>query len=129
MIVLQGVEVKLKEAKAGDMVTVEKLASIDEKKVSNYVICARQPCLKTGGRVLQSGYVAFGHFLTGFFKWMDPELGTNAPSVPVANTVRTLTPANIARRFTQTTSRANALEQQCKPAATERGQTCLGALW
>lgn len=53
VIILQGVEVKLKEAKAGDMVTVEKLTSIDEKK---------------------SGFVAFGHFLTGFFHWMDPEL-------------------------------------------------------
>eukprot|EP01043_Picozoa_sp_COSAG02_P008609 COSAG02_NODE_279_length_25809_cov_21.674173_9_plen_65_part_00 len=28
---------KLKEAKAGDMVTVEKLASIDEKKVSEFL--------------------------------------------------------------------------------------------
>ena len=33
MIVIQGVEAKLKEAKALDMVTVEKLKSLDEKKV------------------------------------------------------------------------------------------------
>ena len=67
MIVLQGVEVKLKEAKAGDMVTVEKLASIDEKKVSGFLddacICMRSPRFNCAGRVLQSGFVAFGHFL------------------------------------------------------------------
>lgn len=34
VIVIQGVEKKLKEAKVGDMVTVEKLKSIDEKNVS-----------------------------------------------------------------------------------------------
>jgi hypothetical protein len=35
VIIIQGVEAKLKEAKVGDMVTVEKLKSIDEKNVSN----------------------------------------------------------------------------------------------
>ena len=84
MIIIQGVEAKLKEAKVGDMVTVEKLKSIDEKNVSNrlsprrvILLCNRRPGVhKAHLRWMQSGFVAFGHFLTGFFKWMDPELGT-----------------------------------------------------
>ena len=53
MLVMQGIEVPLTAAKAGDMVTVEKLQSLDENK---------------------SGFISFTHFLTGFFHWMDPEL-------------------------------------------------------
>jgi hypothetical protein len=53
VLVMQGIEVPLTASKAGDMVTVQKLQSLDENK---------------------SGFISFTHFLTGFFHWMDPEL-------------------------------------------------------
>ena len=80
---------KLKEAKAGDMVTVQKLKSLDEKDVSYFLLLlvpvSAKPCLTKLTRVSQSGFVAFGHFLTGFFHWMDPEMGANTLSVAVAS--------------------------------------------
>jgi len=53
VLVLDGVEAKLKEAKAGDMVTKAKLKDIDEQN---------------------SGFVSYSHFLARFFHWMDPDL-------------------------------------------------------
>jgi hypothetical protein len=77
------VDKKLKEAKAGDMVTVQKLKSLDEKNVSCFLLWLVHVSanrVSKLARVSQSGFVAFGHFLTGFFLWMDPELGANTPS-------------------------------------------------
>ena len=83
MLVLDGVEAKLKEAKAGDMVTKAKLKVCQlmcgySRSTVTLKVCL--PPLKLTVFLTQeideqnSGFVSYSHFLARFFHWMDPDL-------------------------------------------------------